>query len=245
MAAVDWGNPRLASPDFAVRVKSDRELQFLAARLYDRRRADSVLLESLDLTGGVRIGRLPILPLTAAKWAFLWLLDNPLVSGDPDSRVSVIDLDVFLWVLCQADLRKLRMNLSAIPSAAAGYARATGLSADRTAKEINEVISAAFSPLAALPREESAEPVCFDALWLARVAAAAVRESGLNFDEIVHCKPLSLVCTLYVVNYARESADGNKVRRPDDPAIRDAMDERLEQLAAEELAKCSDKCGNQ
>ena len=70
---------RLASAEFNLLLQNDQVLKDLENSKYDKRAHSCALLEALCL-GEFRIGKLPVLPLTAAKWAFLWILGNGFVS---------------------------------------------------------------------------------------------------------------------------------------------------------------------
>ena len=86
----------LASKDFSEFLAADPVLADLRSRLVDRRDFIPAAFDALLLTGGDRIGDLPVMPLTAAKWAFLWIIESPFVSGG--STVSETDLNIFLYI---------------------------------------------------------------------------------------------------------------------------------------------------
>ena len=221
---------RLASQDFSAVLAGDPVIRELRASLADRKDAIPAAFDALLLTGGDRIGNLPVLPLTAAKWAFLWIVDSPFVSGT-GKLISSTDLDIFLFVLSRPDLRKLDFPLTRLPVEARGCTAATGLDAGQAAAEIQSVIRTAFSPLAMLPRSTGeAGEVFYDGAWLAWIASIAVRESGIPYDRVIHDLPLSLVCNLYVAWRRRESVDGDKIRRPQNGEILDQINARVEDL---------------
>lgn len=222
---------RLASREFSAVLAADPVIRELRASLVDRKDAIPAVFDALLLTGGDCIGNLPALPLTAAKWAFLWIVDSPFVTGK-GNRLSVTDLDIFLFVLSRPDLRKLDFPLTRLPVEARDYLAATGLDQDRAAAEIQSVIRAAFYPLAMLPHSNGGEQpeVFYDGAWLAWIASVAVRESGMPYDRVIHDLPLSLVCNLYVAWRRRESADGDKIRRPQNGEVLDLINARVEAL---------------
>ena len=208
----------LASAEFSAVLAADPVLQDLRARLIDRKDSISSSLDALLLTGGARIGNLPVLPLTAAKWGFLWVVDSPLVTGK--NSVGETDLNIFLYVLSCPDLRKLNFPLPSLPAEAHNYAGTTGLDAETLMREIQSVVRNAFSPLAMLPcSDENPEEVFYDGAWITWIASVAVRESGIPYDRVIHELPLSLVCNFYVTWRRREGVDGSKIivgnARPD------------------------------
>lgn len=225
---------RLSSPEFSAVLAADPVLKDLRSRLVDRGDFIPGTFDALLLTGGDRIGNLPVQPLTAAKWAFLWVIESPFASGK--GSVSETDLDLFLFVLSCPDLRQLRVPLSQLPAEAASYAAAAKLSPDQLLREIRQVIDSAFSPLAMLPHSGGdSEEVFYDGVWLAWIASIAVRESGLPYDRVIHDLPLSLVCNLYVAWRRREGIDGDKIRRPQNGKTLDQIQARVDALGKEFL----------
>lgn len=226
---------RLASPEFSAVLAADPVLRELRSHLTDRKDIVPGTLDALLLTGGDQIGALPVLPLTAAKWAFLWVVDNPLVTGRK-ARLTEDDLNVFLFVLSCPDLRSLTIPLTRLPVEARDYAAATRLPPGQIMEEIRQVINAAFSPLAMLPKSGgNPEEIFYDGTWLAWIASIAVRESGMPYDRVIHELPLSLVCNLYVSWRRREGIDGDKIRRPQNGEIMNRITARVDELGKEFL----------
>ncbi len=230
---------RLASREFSAVLAADPVLRELRSHLTGRKNTIPAALDAILLTGGDRIGDLPVLPLTAAKWAFLWVVDDPLVTGK--NTVTETELNVFLYVLSCPDLRRLDFALSSLPAEAHGYAAATGLDAETLLREIRAVIANAFSPLGMLPKS-GGDPgeVFYDGAWLAWIASIAVRESGMPYDRVIHELPLSLVCNLYVAWRRREGADGDRIRRVQDAEIMDQITARVDELGKEFLRKSAE-----
>ena len=225
---------RLASRDFSAVLAADPVLRELRSHLTDRKDMIPAAFDALLLFGGDRIGDLPVLPLTAAKWAFLWIVESPLVTGK--NTITETELNIFLYVLCCPDLRKLDFPLTRLPVEARAYSAATGLDPETVLREVQAVIRNAFSPLAMLPRANGEpEEVFYDGAWLAWIASIAVRESGMPYDRVIHELPLSLVCNLYVAWRRREGVDGDKIRRPQNGEILDQINARVERLGNEFL----------
>lgn len=219
----------LASRDFSAVLAADPVLRELRSRLADRNDSIPAAMDAILFPGGTRIGKLPVLPLTAAKWAFLWIVDNPLVSGK--NTISETEVNIFLYVLSCPDLRKLNFALSNLPAEAHNYAGATGLDAETVMREIQSVIRNAFSPLAMLPQVNGdPEEVFYDGAWLAWIASIAVRESGMPYDRVIHEMPLSLVCNLYVAWRRREGMDSDKIRRPHNGEVMNRITARVDAL---------------
>ena len=221
---------RLASKEFSEILAADPVIKDLRARLTDRKDTVPATLDALLLSGGDRIGNLPVLPLTAAKWAFLWIVDSPFVTGK--NTASETDLDLFLFVLSCPDIRQLRIPLTQLPVAAGHYLQATALPPEQVIREIQSVINTAFSPLAMLPQSDSgsSEEVFYDGAWLAWIASIAVKESGMPYDRVIHELPLSLVCNFYVSWRRRECIDGDRIHRPQNGEILDRINARIEAL---------------
>ena len=231
---------RLSSTEFSAVLATDPVLAGLRSRLVDRRDFIGGTFDALLLTGGDRIGELPVLPLTAAKWAFLWIIESPFVTGK--GSVSETDLDLFLFVLSCPVLRKLHVPLAQLPVEAARYSAAAALPPDQLLQEIRQVINAAFSPLAMLPSSGGEpEEVFYDAAWLAWIASIAVKESGLPYDRVIHELPLSLVCNLYVAWRRREGIDGDRIRRPQNGKTLDQIQARVDELGKKFLEGNADQ----
>ena len=235
---------RLASKEFSAVLSADPVIRDLRASMTDRKDFISGTFDALLLSGRDRIGDLPILPLTAAKWAFLWTVENPFVTGA--DQASVIDLDIFLYVLACSDLRKLDFPITSLPVEARDYVAATGLETDQVIREIQSVIGNAFSPLAMLPRSDGggSGEVFYDGAWLAWIASIAVRESGMAYDRVIHEMPLSLLCNFYVAWRRRESPDGDKIHRPQNGEILDRINARIEELGKAFLKSCKSQASS-
>ncbi len=221
---------RLASKEFSEILAADPVIKDLRASLTNRKDAVPTAFDALLMSGGDRIGNLPVLPLTAAKWTFLWICGNPFVSSG--NKVSEEDVNIFLFVLACPDLRKLDFPVTRLAAKARDYSAATGLDIQQVIREIQTVVNTAFSALSMLPRAENGDSgeALFDSAWLAWIASIAVRESGMPYDRVIHELPLSLVCNFYVSWRRRESIDGDKIHRPQNGEILDRINARIEEL---------------
>ena len=228
---------RLASKEFSAVLAADPVIRDLRASLTDRKDFIPGTFDARLLSGGDRIGKLPVLPLTAAKWAFLWVIESPFVTGK--NTASETDLNLFLFVLSCPDLRQLQIPLTQLPVAADHYLQAAALPPEQVVREIQSVIGNAFSPLSMLPKSDSgsSEEVFYDGAWLAWIASITVKESGIPYDRVIHELPLSLLCQLYVAWRRREGADGDKIRRPQNGEIMDQIQARVDELGKEFLSK--------
>ena len=217
----------LAGPEFNALLAADPELKRLEGLKFDHALESRVLLEILGI-GDWRVGKLPIRPLTAAKWAFLWMLGSPLVLG---GAVTVSDLDVMLYVLSIPHLGQIPCGIADIPAAAADYAGATGLEAKDVVAEWQAIADAAFQPLTLLSDpEHSDDPPVYDGVWIAGIAAVAAREGGVTLDQAMHDLSLSTVSALFVNYRRREDKDTHLTRRPK-PEILELIDRRVDELA--------------
>lgn len=219
---------RLSSPEFSAVLAEDPELIRLQELLRSGEKSIPALLDALLLPYEQRIGLLPVRSLTAAKWAFLWGLDNGAVCNE--SMFSISDCDVFLFVLSH-DLRELCLTAPEIPGAASGYAAATGLPFEELSAEIRTVVENAFSPLGMIPEDHNEDSAVFDGFWLASVCGIAARESRMSYAEVLHEMPLSLVCNFFCSWFCREREDGWKVRRIPPGEVVQAIQNRTDALA--------------
>ena len=225
----------LASPAYAEVLKNDPVLARLEAAKYDERAEELLLLETLHV-GMIRIGRLPVLPLTPAKWSLLWLCRSPYAV---DGTIAATDLDLFLWVLAEPDIRKIAAAPNEFPALADGYAAATGLTLDEADEEIRQMIRTAFLPTSMLPASDRGcqeGPPRFDAIWLTRICGCAARETGMPFDRVCHEMSLGVAYACYVNWRAREGCDGDKIRHRTPNEISAAIAARCRQLAEEFIA---------
>ena len=228
------GLTMLSTPEFSALLTADPVLADLRSRLVSRRDFIPGTFDALLFSGGDHIGNLPVLSLTAAKWAFLWVIESPFVTGK--NAVSETDLNIFLFILNCQDLRKLQIPLSRLPAEAGRYAQTIGMEPGKIMNEIRQVINSAFAPLSMLPKSETTtEEVFYDGVWLAWIASIAVRESGLPYDRVIHELPLSLVCNFYVAWRKREGIDGDKIRRLQNGEILDQISARIDELGKEFL----------
>ena len=225
----------LAGAEFNRFLADDPELQRLESLKYDKNAETRLLLEVMGL-GDFRIGKLPVRPLTAAKWAFLWMLENRYAVG---GAIRVIDLDVALYIFSLFDLRDLRKAGGAlweIPGKAAGYSKATGLALQELYREVAAWRDAAFRPLELMPPAGvSDEPVRYDAQWLTRICGVAARETGEPLEKVMYEMNLSTICCVYVNFAQRESAEPHQFRHRPDAALEAQISARIDQQAREFL----------
>ena len=59
----------------------------------------------------------------------------------------------------------------------------------------------------------------------------------MPYARVIHELPLSLVCNLYVAWRRRESADGDKIHRPQNGETLDRINTRVEELGNDFLKK--------
>ena len=214
---------RLATPEFSQVLATDPELIRLEAEKYDKNGETRLLLEVMGL-GDFRIGKLPIRPLTAAKWAFLWMLENRYATGG------------------EIRLRREGGALWEIPAHAAGYGYATGLEFRELCRELVSWRDSAFRPLELMPPAEQAEESPrFDAQWLTRICAIAAHECNETLERVMFDLTLSTVCCLFV-NYAqRQSAEPHRFRRRPNEKLAAKISARIDQLSEEFLSDKSDQ----
>ena len=225
----------LAGKEFNLILAEDPEIKRLEGLKYDKTLESRVLMEIMGLVGGYHIGKLPCLPLTAAKWAFLWMVDSPFVIG---GAAGPAEVDLILYILSEPDLRKIPCGVHEIPAVASGYAFATGLRTEDIFSEIRGIIHTAFQPLEMLPRSDGAgESERFDGVWATHVAGLAARESGMPFDYCLHQMSLSAVCAFFVNWRKRESSDSEQIRRRPSAEIEEKISERINALSKEFLKK--------
>lgn len=225
----------LAGKDFNDLLAKDPEIKRLESLKYDKALDSRVLLEVMGMVGSYHIGKLPCLPLTAAKWAALWMVDSPFVTG---GAAGPAELDLLLYILSEPDLRKIPFGVHELPAVASGYAAATGLRTEDIFAEIRGIIHTAFQPLEMLPKSSgNGEPEQFDAVWVTQVAGLAARESGMPFDYCLHQMSLSAVCAFFVNWRKREGSDSEQIRRRPSEEIEEQISARIDVLSKEFLKK--------
>ena len=228
----------LAGKEFNEILAGDHILKELEKARYNSAAEKQLLREVLDL-GDYRIGKLPIRPLTVAKWSFLWLLESPFVIG---GAAEIRDWDIFLYILSQMDLRELSCPVERIAENATGFALATDLDAETLIEEVKNIIKSAFLPFDMMPLKtsgDSGESGIYDGIWASFMASTAARESGMSFDYCLHRMSLSTVCSLIVNWNRRESVDGGQIRRRIPQEIEEKITERIDTLAKGYIEKKS------
>ena len=228
----------LAGKEFNEILAGDHILKELEKARYNSADDKQLLLEVLGL-GDYRIGKLPVRPLTVAKWSFLWLLESPFVIG---GAAEIRDWDIFLYILSQMDLRELNCPVEKIAENATGFALAAGLDAETLLEEVKNIIKSAFLPFDMMPLKtsgDSGESGIYDGIWASFMASTAARESGMSFDYCLHRMSLSTVCSLIVNWNRRESVDGGQIRRRIPQEIEEKITERIDTLAKGYIEKKS------
>ena len=223
----------LATPEFNAILANDPELKLLSSQKYDQYHEKRVLMEFLNL-GDYRIGKLPIRPLTAAKWAFLWLLDSPLVTN---STMSAADLDIVLYCLSVKTLSEIDCSFAQLQENASGYHLAPQLPYRELKQELDSLVRTAFLPLSLLPPSPgtSDRTARFDAHWASRVCSIAAAESGKDFEFCLHQMSLSSVCLFFVARARRESLKPESICHRFPEEVEKLIDRRTGKLAEEFL----------
>ena len=223
----------LSGEEFNSILAKDEILAELEKQKYDPAKERNILLEVLGMVS-YRIGKLPIQPLTAAKFAFLSMLESPFIHG---GECTMADLDLALYILSLPDLRSLECEIPALPAAASGFAEAAALPLREAIEDVKELFSTAFHFLSLLPEEKSkgGEKVEYDALWVMFLASLAARESGMDLITCMHSMSLSSLCALYVNYCKRESTFADSIHRRLPEEVQSAIDARVDLLAVEFL----------
>ncbi len=219
----------LAGPEFNALLADDAELKRLEDLKYDRTAEGQILLETLHACT-LRIGALPVMPITAAKWSLLWLLESPFIIG---GEVTETDISIALYIISAPDVREIDCALHEIPVAAHGYAAATGLSAEEAACEVVNMIRTTFRPLTMLPLdvESRGEPARYDAGWLTQITSIAAKESNERSEYAIHHIPLAAICFYYVNYRRRESSNPDVIRCRPDAELERRIEARVNELA--------------
>lgn len=233
---------RLATPEFNRILAADPVLAALQRESRQGSVEKANLLDALELSGNLTIGNLPVRPLTAAKLALLWVVENALIPG-AQADATVTDYDVFLYVLSRMDLREdiSCASLAGLPAEASGLSLATGLPPEDLAMHCRTMIRKALRPISMMPLDDAdgndePEPPTYDLDWITRVCGIAARESNQPFELCLHRMPLALVCAFYVDHTRRNAANGNEVKKRPDTVLANAIDARIDELAKDFLA---------
>lgn len=232
---------RLATPEFNRILAADPVLAALQRESRQGSVEKANLLDALELSGNLTIGNLPVRPLTAAKLALLWIVENALIPG-AENDATITDYDVFLYVLSRMDLREdiSCASLAGLPAEASGLSIATGLPPEDLTVQCRAVIRKSLRPLRMMPLDDvdgndEPEPSTYDLDWIARVCGIAARESNQPFELCLHRMPLALVCAFYVDHTRRNAANGNEVKKRPDTVLANAIDARIDELAKDFL----------
>lgn len=231
---------RLASPEFNRVLAADPVLAALQRESRQGSVEKANLLDALELSGNLTIGNLPVRPLTAAKLALLWVVENALIPG-AENDATITDYDVFLYVLSRMDLREdiSCASLAGLPAEASGLSLATGLPPEDLTVQCRTMIRKALRPLSMMPLDDAdgndEQPPTYDLDWITRVCGIAARESNQPFELCLHRMPLALVCAFYVDHTRRNAANGNEVKKRPDTVLANAIDSRIDELAKDFL----------
>lgn len=232
---------RLASPEFNRVLAADPVLAALQRESRQGSVEKANLLDALELSGNLTIGNLPVRPLTAAKLALLWVVENALIPG-AENEATITDYDVFLYVLSRMDLREdiCCASLAGLPAEASGLSLATGLPPEDLTVQCRTVIRKSLRPLSMMPLDDAdgndePKPPTYDLDWITRVCGVAARESNQPFELCLHRMPLALVCAFYVDHTRRYAANGNEVKKRPDAVLANAIDSRIDELAKDFL----------
>ena len=231
---------RLATPEFNRILAADPVLAALQRESRQGSVEKANLLDALDLSGNLTIGNLPVRPLTAAKLALLWIVENALIPG-AENDATITDYDVFLYVLSRMDLREdiSCASLAGLPAEASGLSIATGLPPEDLTVQCRAVIRKSLRPLRMMPLDDAdgndEQPPTYDLDWITRVCGIAARESNQPFELCLHRMPLALVCAFYVDHTRRNAANGNEVKKRPDTVLANAIDARIDELAKDFL----------
>lgn len=231
---------RLATPEFNRILAADPVLAALQRESRQGSVEKANLLDALDLSGNLTIGNLPVRPLTAAKLALLWIVENALIPG-AENDATITDYDVFLYVLSRMDLREdiSCASLAGLPAEASGLSLATGLPPEDLTAQCRTMIRKALRPLSMMPLDDAdgndEQPPTYDLDWITRVCGIAARESNQPFELCLHRMPLALVSAFYVDHTRRNAANGNEVKKRPDTVLANAIDARIDELAKDFL----------
>lgn len=224
----------LASDDaFQEIFARDPVLDKLEAEAYDEQREFFALNWFLGLAP-VKVGKSPLHPLTAGRWAFLWAIGNGYARG---GKVTALDADILLYVMGK-DLRDLGCTVDEIPEKAAGFAAASGLTFEQAHEEIKFLIAVAFLPLQMLPppkKDEIINPK-YDTEWLADLVSIVSKESGEPARYILHEMPLTAACA-YIISSRKAVDTKHEIRRRPPEKISEEIMERSYELGSLYLAE--------
>lgn len=226
-----------ANVEFNQLLADDQELIELEKLKYNKKLHSCTMFETLGI-GSWSIGKLPIMPLTAAKWAFLWILDNRFTNLQDVTELSELDIDIMLYILSIPSLDDIKCSLHEIPAVAAGYHRIPQLPLQEIVIELNRVIQQAFLPLTMLPsKTECNEESYFDEIWLTAIAGCAAREACMSLYYCMHKMSLSSVFALWVNYRRREGSEAQQIRYPVSEEIEQKISARVDKLARDFLTK--------
>ena len=225
----------LSSKEFNQILAEDSELAELEKLKYNNSNEKFLLLDALNL-GNFRIGKLPIRPLTLAKWSFLYLLGSPYCREN--AEITPIDVDIFLFVTSQYDLNSINCSLSEILEESANYRLSTNLSFEEVHVECLSWIENSFYPLQMIKanNQQQNEPIQYDADWVLYVATCAAQVSNEKISDIIHKMPLSSVFMLFI-NYCRKNCPEIQIDKISNKEVESQISARIDILANEFLRR--------
>ena len=224
----------LASKEFNQILSADEKLKELENQKYNKNYEMFILLDALNL-GSFKIGDLPIRPLTLGKWCFLDMLESPYCQNGLQ-KISVIDIDIFLYILSLKSLQDIKVSIPEIAAEAADYHLAANLPIEELHAEIQKLKEIAFYPLGVLPPTDNDKDCSFNAEWLMSQALAICKICNEKLDDVIHKFPLSKFALLYVNAYREYHPEQRLYRRIDDK-LQTLISQRIDELAVEFLGK--------
>lgn len=219
-----------SSAEFQKLIAEDADLAELDASRIDFD-LEGILL--WDVLGGfTEICGMKVMPITPAIWSNLWLIHNPLATGQkPDYK----DVCIAVYMLTHSYVESASSDLE---TRALEYAKEKSLTPEISPdvwRELCGLVNVAFSPLKMLPQvtHASGDPL-FDADWLLSVCSVVSAEAGITLRDAALNFPLSAAFGLMVIR-ARKANPNATYAKHTPEWIEKAVMARIEQLSDEFL----------
>lgn len=216
-----------ASPEFDARIRQDPVIQDLIAQKRKKTQEQLLLVEALG--GAISVAGIPVLPLSPAKWAVLYMTGNAFANFDA-KETKVEHIDQFMWLLTH-DLAELD-TFEQLSELAENYCENNQIDLCEAIDDILQIIDVCFYPLQMLHKNGTGETPEFGAEWIARICCEAHAASGIPVTELMHKTALSTVCFFFVENQRRLDTK-LVIRKPSDREIDAAIMARIRALMEE------------
>ena len=166
-------------PGFSEFISADPELDALDAEKFNPALELRMISE---LSGCVyKIGAAILDPISPLHLSYLWVLDNPYITGSREK--TELDADIFLFLLSVKNFNGLPTDLI---NQAIGFFSNNVITFNQADREIKEMLSVSYNPLSFHPRtSDTGKAPVYDADWLTRIVSIAARQTNEKASDLM------------------------------------------------------------